>query len=86
MVWTLFLLVRHPEVMEKLRAEIRRDCSDPTQLTRTSLRKMSYLQNVLKETLRVCPSVPMNTRTATKTTIIPIGGGLDLTAPMLVLK
>ena len=54
MVWTLFLLIRHPEVMEKPRAEIRRDCSDPTQLTMTSPRKVSYLQSILRETLRLC--------------------------------
>jgi hypothetical protein len=42
-----FLMVRHPNVMEKLRAEISK--FDGVKLTRNELRNMSYLQNVLKE-------------------------------------
>jgi cytochrome P450 len=86
LTWTFFLLVRHPKVLEKLREGINRDCSDPASLTRTDLRKMGYLQNVLKETLRLYPSVPVNTRTANKTTVLPTGGGPDRTAPVLIPK
>jgi cytochrome P450 len=86
LTWTFYLLVRHPEALEKLREEISTHCSDPASLTRTDLRKMSYLQNVLKETLRLYPSVPVNTRTANKTTVLPKGGGPDRTAPVLVPK
>jgi cytochrome P450 len=86
LTWTFFLLVRHPKVLEKLREEVNRNCSDPASLTRTDLRKMGYLQNVLKETLRLYPSVPINTRTANKTTILPTGGGPDRTAPVLIPK
>ena len=86
MTWTFFLLVRHPTVLEKLRTEINRSCSDPASLTRADLRKMSYLQNVLNETLRLYPSVPINTRTAARTTVLPTGGGPDRTAPVLVPK
>ncbi len=86
MTWTFFLLIRHPEVLKKLRAEINCNCSDPASLTRADLRKMSYLQNVLNETLRLYPSVPVNTRTAMKTTILPTGRGPDRTAPVLIPK
>ncbi len=86
MTWTFFLLIRHPEVLKKLRAEINCNCSDPASLTRADLRKMSYLQNVLNETLRLYPSVPVNTRTAMKTTILPTGGGPDRKAPVLIPK
>lgn len=86
MTWTFFLLVRHPKVLEKLRAEINCKCSEPASLTREDLRKMSYLQNVLNETLRLYPSVPVNNRTAQRMTVLPTGGGPDRTAPVLIPK
>ena len=86
MTWTFFLLVRHPRILETLRAEINSNCSDPASLTRADLRKMNYLQNVLTETLRLYPSVPVNFRTAKMTTVLPTGGGPDRTAPVLIPK
>jgi len=44
-----FLLVRHPHVMEKLRTEIARTCAARSHPSRADLKKMPYLQNVLKE-------------------------------------
>jgi hypothetical protein len=106
-VWFLsdlvsFLLVRHPKVMEKLRAEIASTCDANTDLNRDDLRRMPYLQNVIKESrllglsarlfiandpaLRLYPSVPVNTRTAIRTTVLPTGGGPDRTAPVLIPK
>jgi hypothetical protein len=46
---TRFLLVRNPTVMKKLRAEISLACDSNSDLTRDDLRRMPYLQNVLKE-------------------------------------
>lgn len=46
--WTFNLLVRHPQVLENLRNEISK-LDQNTGLTRSSLRNMKYLQNVLKE-------------------------------------
>ncbi|MCJ1417911.1 hypothetical protein MMC32_004256 [Xylographa parallela] len=86
LMWTFFLLVRHPKVLEKLQEEINRSCSDLASLTRTDLRDMGYLQNVLKETLRLYPSVPINTRTPNKPTVLPTGGGPDRTAPVFIPK
>ena len=42
------MLVRHPKVMEKVRAEISA-LGDVKTLTRDNLRNLEYLQNVLKE-------------------------------------
>ncbi|KAK4446132.1 cytochrome P450 alkane hydroxylase, partial [Podospora aff. communis PSN243] len=81
--WTFFLLVRHPKVMQKVRAEIS-SVRDAESLTRDNLRGLKYLQNVLKEVLRLYPSVPVNTRTAVKTTILPMGGGPDRKSPILI--
>ena len=44
-----FLLVRHPNVLEKLRAEINATSARSTHITRNELCGMKYLQNVLKE-------------------------------------
>jgi cytochrome P450 len=84
--WTFFLLVRHPKVLQKLRDEISTTLQGRTEIARSELRRMDYLQNVLKETLRLYPSVPVNSRTAIQTTILPVGGGPDLKSPVIVAK
>ncbi|KAF2280400.1 cytochrome P450 alkane hydroxylase [Westerdykella ornata] len=84
--WTFFLLVRHPKVLEKLRAEIASTCVPGSSLSRDVLRNMRYLQNVLRETLRLYPSVPVNTRTTVRTTMLPTGGGPDRKSPVLIPK
>ena len=47
LTWPFFLLVRHPSVVEKLRVEIKAYCSNLASLTRTDLRTITNLQNVL---------------------------------------
>ncbi|KAL8999951.1 MAG: hypothetical protein Q9169_001357 [Polycauliona sp. 2 TL-2023] len=84
--WTMFLLVRHPKVLGKLREEISSTMDGSSKITRSVLRSMTYLQNVLKETLRLYPSVPVNSRTAVRATMLPVGGGPDLKAPVFVAK
>ncbi|KAL8893202.1 MAG: hypothetical protein Q9192_005500 [Flavoplaca navasiana] len=91
--WTFFLLVRHPEVLAKLRQEVSNALMDSTKITRSELRQMKHLQNVLKESkaqkntaLRLYPSVPVNSRTALKPIILPVGGGPDLKSPIFVPK
>jgi cytochrome P450 len=41
---------------------------------------------LINEALRLYPPVPVNSRTATRTTILPVGGGDDLQSPVLVSK
>ncbi|KIW13045.1 hypothetical protein PV08_08232 [Exophiala spinifera] len=82
--WAFFLLVRHPNVLNRLRSEIASTFNGRGEVTRSDLRRMNYLQNVLKETLRLYPSVPVNSRMALKTTVLPVGGGPDLKSPVLV--
>ena len=65
-------------------------------LSRLCLRRdlilvLSTLVNLINFTnqwvaLRLYPSVPVNSRTATKDTILPVGGGPDLQSPVLIPK
>ena len=84
--WTFFLLLRHPSVLKKLREEISTHCPNPADISRSDLKKIRYVQNVMRETLRLYPSVAMNAREANKTTFLPTGGGPDGTAPVLIPK
>ncbi|KAF1849641.1 cytochrome P450 52A11 [Cucurbitaria berberidis CBS 394.84] len=87
--WTLKLLARHPRVLDKLRKEIEYVVGlgeDAPQPTREQLKMMRYLDLVLKEVLRLYPSVPVNSRAALKTTTLPLGGGPDGQSPILIRK
>ncbi|KAJ1689014.1 hypothetical protein LUZ63_013169 [Rhynchospora breviuscula] len=54
--WVMAELIKHPEVMEKVQAEIRHAVSENTKLEEKSL---SYLKLVIKETLRMHPPGPL---------------------------
>ncbi|OAA53511.1 Cytochrome P450 [Niveomyces insectorum RCEF 264] len=83
--WTFFLLVRNPDVLERLRTEISSVPVDGD-ITREELQSLSFLRCCLNETLRLYPTLPMNIRFANKTTILPRGGGPDGRSPVLLLK
>ncbi|KAI5796428.1 cytochrome P450 [Geopyxis carbonaria] len=79
--WTFYVLARHPAVYARLRREIL--ASDPlTSFER--LKALPYLRHVLAEVLRLYPAVPVNSRTATRDTLLPTGGGPAGTAPVLI--
>ncbi|KAL2784343.1 n-alkane-inducible cytochrome P450 [Aspergillus keveii] len=89
LTWTLRLLGQHPRVLSRLRAEI----SDTIRVgpeaqapTITQLKTFTYLSLVIKEVLRLYPSVPVNSCTAIRTTTLPTGGGPTGTSPILVRK
>ncbi|KAH8821917.1 cytochrome P450 [Xylogone sp. PMI_703] len=84
--WTFFLLVRHPEVLARLRSEIESVTEGATQFTRAKINKMKYLTCVMNETQRLYPQLPVNVRVAAKTTILPRGGGPDGKSPVLIPK
>jgi cytochrome P450 len=71
--------------MEKLRAEITAASDACSIITRDTLKNMSYLKNVLTyAALRLYPPVPVNTRTAIRNTVLPVGGGFDGKSPVLI--
>ncbi|KAK2594964.1 hypothetical protein QQS21_007322 [Conoideocrella luteorostrata] len=76
--WTFRLLARHQHVLNKLRSEIEQISglgSSAPPPTRDDLKRMSYLQLVIKE---------VNSREAVRLTTLPVGGGPDGTSPVLV--
>ncbi|KAL7619461.1 hypothetical protein AAE478_010000 [Parahypoxylon ruwenzoriense] len=84
--WTFFHLVRHPAIMEKLRAEISQVDEIISPLTRADLLRMTHLQNIIKEVLRLHPPVPLISRTALRDTMLPTGGGPDMKSPIFIPK
>lgn len=58
--WALYMIGRHPEVQEKLYEEMQQVFGDDkTRIpTYKELNDMKYLERVIKETLRIRPSVP----------------------------
>lgn len=91
MSFTMFELARNPDVWEKVKNEIYLNFgSGPEaatdQMTFESLKKCTYLKNVINEALRLYPSVPINYRFANKHTTLPRGGGRDGTKPVLIEK
>jgi cytochrome P450 len=87
--WTFFLLARHPQVYSKLRTilvETFGEYDSPRDITFERLKSCAYLQHVLQESLRLYPSVPLNSRMAVKDTTLPLGGGPNGTSPIYVHK
>jgi len=58
LAWTFHLLGRHPDVQERVFQEIQEVIGDHDVLTTEMLNQLKYLDMVLKESLRLYPSVP----------------------------
>ncbi|KAI4289160.1 MAG: hypothetical protein L6R35_001568 [Caloplaca aegaea] len=81
-----FLLIRHPDVLSRLRSEIQSVIGTDTDVTRPHIQKIGFLRCILNETLRLYPPIPINVRFANKTTWLPRGGGPDGKSSILVPK
>ncbi|KAL2183402.1 cytochrome P450 [Thermothelomyces heterothallicus CBS 203.75] len=79
-----YFLARNARAVEKLRQEIKSvGVEEPTW---EQLKQMKYLNNVIKESLRLFSPVSANSRTAKKENILPPGGGKDGSQPILIPK
>ncbi|XP_028806903.1 isoflavone 2'-hydroxylase-like [Neltuma alba] len=56
MEWALAVLLNHPEVMEKLKTEIDTHVGKERFMNESDIPKLTYLQNVVLETLRIYPA------------------------------
>ncbi|KAK9498280.1 hypothetical protein O3M35_002949 [Rhynocoris fuscipes] len=90
LVFCLMLLGLHPQVQEKAVNELKEIFGDSERsVTTADLQRMKYLEMIIKETLRLFPSVPLMTRHLDKDliledeTLIPAGTNL-LVLPYLV--
>ncbi|ELU08763.1 hypothetical protein CAPTEDRAFT_39114, partial [Capitella teleta] len=66
MTWILWVLSNHPDVQQKCREEILEYFSDDSEITWDRLDALHYCTNVIKETLRMYPPVPLSLREAVK--------------------
>ncbi|KAG2384831.1 hypothetical protein LR48_Vigan10g087000 [Vigna angularis] len=57
--WIMTELLRHPNVMQKLKDEIRNVVNGRTRITEEDLNSMPYLKAVIKESFRLHPPVPL---------------------------
>ncbi|KAL0937393.1 cytochrome p450 52e1 [Colletotrichum truncatum] len=79
-----WILARRPEVVARLRAEI--DELNGRQPTWEEMKDMKYLNMVLKEILRLYPTVATMSRGAARDTTLPLGGGPDGKSPVFIQK
>ncbi|KAK7187736.1 cytochrome P450 [Paraphaeosphaeria sporulosa] len=82
--WTFRLLAKHSAVFNRCREDILNSCGFSGQITRQKIKY--HMDDLPLKVLRLYPSVPINSRTATHTTTLPTGGGPNGTAPILVRK
>ncbi|KAF2658432.1 putative cytochrome P450 alkane hydroxylase [Lophiostoma macrostomum CBS 122681] len=80
-----FSLSRHPATLSRLRSEITSQIGS-AQPTYQHLKDLKYLSAILKESQRLYPIVPMNSRQALQDTTLPHGGGPDGQSPVFVPK
>uniref|UniRef100_A0A060TI55 ARAD1D43758p n=1 Tax=Blastobotrys adeninivorans TaxID=409370 RepID=A0A060TI55_BLAAD len=81
------LLVRHQDIQRKLREAVIESMGvNEENISHNQLKRCKYLQNVINETLRLYPVVPMNGRQVARDTVLPRGGGEDETLPIFLPK
>ncbi|XP_055009232.1 sterol 26-hydroxylase, mitochondrial isoform X2 [Boleophthalmus pectinirostris] len=62
MCWALYLLAREPEIQEQLYQEVSQVCPGGRTPTSDDTAQMPFMKAVIKETLRMYPSIPGNAR------------------------
>eukprot|EP00928_Gymnodinium_smaydae_P032908 TRINITY_DN23724_c0_g1_i1.p1 TRINITY_DN23724_c0_g1~~TRINITY_DN23724_c0_g1_i1.p1 ORF type:complete len:506 (-),score=60.22 TRINITY_DN23724_c0_g1_i1:116-1633(-) len=70
--WTLWLVMGHPEVEEQILKEID-DVAGSEPITFELCGKLTYLQNVINEGLRLYPSVPSDSKVSISDDVLPDG-------------
>jgi len=75
LTWTFHLLSQHPECLQKLRDEVKEHGLDTPGAAPTfaQLKSMKYTEAVVKETLRLYPSVPRDLKMCVRGDVLPDG-------------
>ncbi|KAK1085543.1 hypothetical protein LTR48_004441 [Friedmanniomyces endolithicus] len=84
--WGFLRLALHPDILSNLRAAILHDFSSGEPITFAKLKDCRPLRHFLNEVLRLHPTVPINSRSATRDTTLPVGGGPSGTSPIAIRK
>ncbi|KAI5888692.1 cytochrome P450 [Schizophyllum commune H4-8] len=71
LAYGVYKLAEHPDITERLRAEILDKVGPTRRPTYEDIRDMKYLRAFLNEVLRLYPIVPVNSRTANRDTVLP---------------
>jgi len=83
LTFTVYMLSQHPDVLQKLRAEVLEHVGTSRMPTYDDIRSMKYLRAVLNETLRLFPPVPFDVRSTREATVWPskVPGGAPFYIP-----
>eukprot|EP00026_Physarum_polycephalum_P007303 Phypoly_transcript_07362.p1 GENE.Phypoly_transcript_07362~~Phypoly_transcript_07362.p1 ORF type:complete len:509 (+),score=83.21 Phypoly_transcript_07362:77-1603(+) len=72
LTWTFYLLAQHPDVEKKVLQEIAQVVGDQ-ELKHEHLKNLKYMKQVIDESLRLYPPIPMDERTPDITETLPSG-------------
>lgn len=75
MIWTLYNLASHPEIYRRCQDEIDSVLTEENIIDVSTLSLLNYTEKILKESLRLYPSVPLLPRTAIKDNTIVTSDG-----------
>ncbi|KAI0516226.1 hypothetical protein KFK09_008898 [Dendrobium nobile] len=59
LVWAMTELIRHPKVMQKAQYEVRKALNGKMRIEEGDIHKLHYINQVIKETLRLHPPTPL---------------------------
>lgn len=80
--WTLYLLAKHPEIQTRLREEMRQGMPDPSSSSYgdlfSALDRLSLLDMVVRESLRLIPPLHSSLRVATEDDVIPVSAPITM--------
>ena len=85
LAWTLYELAKNPLIQLKVRAEINTVLCEGNELTWDTVEELKYLENVIKESLRLHPPAYLTIRTPISDEIVGgylIPKGVDILLPI----